>query len=317
MRSPFVTEETALKWKRYVLNPALVLNHNHQSSSPFHSSTKEKHRDKFSLRGHHALVTGGNQGIGLALAAGLARAGADVAVFDISPPSTEFESISTSHGIRTAYRMVDVSCVPALKQAFEDTIMPFCGDGGLDICITAAGINQVKDFLDTEEADFDKLINVNVKGVYFTCQLAAQAMVRSNSAPSEIKKVISNGSENESKRKSKSIIVIASTASYVAARTHNSSIYAATKSAVRGMVSEIAKELGRSGIRINSISPGYTLTNMTRGYPDLIKQWQSDTMLGFIGMPEDYVGASLYLASNASRYVTGQDILIDGGSTKW
>ncbi|EXJ70977.1 uncharacterized protein A1O5_05970 [Cladophialophora psammophila CBS 110553] len=253
--------------------------------------------EEFSLRGHRALVTGGNQGIGLALAAGLARAGADVAVFDISPPSTEFESISTSHGIRTAYRMVDVSCVPALKHAFEDTIKPFCGAGGLDICIVAAGINQVKDFLDTEEADFDKLINVNVKGVYFTCQLAAQTM--------------------ESKSKSKSIIVIASTASYVAARTHNSSIYGATKSAVRGMVPEIAKELGRSGIRINSISPGYTLTNMTRGYPDLIKQWQSDTMLGFIGMPEDYVGASLYLASNASRYVTGQDFLIDGGSTKW
>ncbi|KIW22232.1 hypothetical protein, variant [Cladophialophora immunda] len=271
--------------------------------------------EQFSLRGLHALVTGGNQGIGLALATGLARAGADVAVFDISPPSPEFESISTSYGVRTAYRKVDVSSVATLKHAFEDTVQPFCGDGGLDICIAAAGINQVKDFLATEETDFDELLNVNVKGVYFTCQLAAQAMLGSDPDQGETKNTLSNGNGNENK--SRSIIVIASTASYVAVRTHNSSVYAMTKSAVRGMVPEIAKELGPRRIRINSVSPGYTLTKMTEGYPDLIKQWQTDTMLGFIGVPEDYVGVSLFLASNASRYVTGQDFLVDGGATKW
>ncbi|OAL39089.1 hypothetical protein AYO20_01407 [Fonsecaea nubica] len=270
---------------------------------------------ELSLRGLYALVTGGNQGIGLALVTGLARAGANVVVFDISPPSTEFESIASSYGIRTAYRKVDVSCVASLKQAFEDTLHPFCGDGGLDICIAAAGINQVKDFLATEENDFDKLMKVNVKGVYFTCQLAAQTMIGSRPDRGETTDMLSNGCGNRSK--SKSIIVIASTTSYVAVRTHNSSAYAVTKSAVRGMVPEIAKELGSRGIRVNSISPGYTLTSMTEGYPEIIKQWQNDTMLGFIGVPEDYVGISLYLASNASRYVTGQDFLIDGGSTKW
>ncbi|OAP55542.1 hypothetical protein AYL99_10515 [Fonsecaea erecta] len=279
--------------------------------------------EQFSLRGHHALVTGGNQGIGLALAIGLAQAGADVAVFDLSTPSPEFDSISTSYGVRTTYRKVDVSCVAALKEAFEDTIKPFCGEGGLDICVAAAGINQIKDFLVTEESDFDKLLSVNVKGVYFTCQMAAQAMIKPSLDPGEPTSTnsLSNGNttqdQNPSPRKSKSIIVIASTISHGAIRTHNSSIYAVTKAAVKGMVPEIAKELAQQGIRINSLSPGFTLSKMTEGYPDLIRQWKRETMLGFIGVPEDYAGAALYLASNASRYVTGQDFLVDGGSTKW
>lgn len=229
-------------------------------------------------------------------------------VFDISPPSPEFESISSSYGIRTAYRVVDVSSFSALKEGFDDTVSTFCGNGGLDICIAAAGINKVKDFLEVTASDFDHVMNVNIKGVFFTCQLAVQAMMSNT---------VSSGMVEQFEKGGKSIIVIASTAAYVATRTHNSSAYAATKSAVRGMVPEIAKEVGSRGIRVNSISPGYTLTNMTRGYPALLKQWESDTMLGMIGMPEDYVGAVLYLASSASRYVTGQDLLIDGGTTKW
>jgi NAD(P)-dependent dehydrogenase (short-subunit alcohol dehydrogenase family) len=262
---------------------------------------------KFSLAGRHALVTGGNQGIGLALATGLAQAGANVVIFDISLPSTEFKSISTKYDVRTAYHVVNVSSVAALKQGFEQTVKPFCGDSGLDICMAAAGINHLRDFLETEEKDFDRLMNVNVKGVYFTCQLAAQAMCKPDYSGED--ETVGNGS--------KSIITISSTAAYVATRTHNSSAYAVTKSAVRGMVPELAKELGPHGIRINSLSPGYTLTNMTKGYPELVKQWETDTMLGIIGAPEDYVGAAVYLASRASRYVTGQDFLVDGGMTKW
>ena len=228
-------------------------------------------------------------------------------VFDISPPSAEFERISESYGVRTAYRKVDVSSVSALKESFEDTVKPFCTESNLDVCIAAAGINQIKDFLDVDERDFDKIVNVNVKGVYFTCQLAAQAMVGAK-FDREV------GTKDKS---SKSIIVIGSSAAHVATRSHNSTVYGLSKSAVRGMVPEMAKEMGPHKIRVNSLSPGYTLTPMTAGFPDLVKQWQTDTMLGMIGVPEDYVGAALYLASSASRYVTGQDFLIDGGMTKW
>lgn len=262
---------------------------------------------KFLLNDRNALVTGGNQGIGLALAIGLARLGANLIVFDISPPSAEFQNIATAHGVRTAYRQVDVSSVSALKESFADTVKPFCGEGGLDICIAAAGINQLKDFPDINERDFDHVVNINVKGVYFTAQQAVQAMIGSGSDPKA----------GTSDRGRKSIVLVASTASHVAVRTHNSSVYGLSKSAVRGMVPDLAKELGPLGIRVNSISPGYTLSPMTAGYPDIVKQWEKDTMLGIIGVPEDYVGAAVYLAGTASRYVTGQDFLIDGGMTKW
>lgn len=75
------------------------------------------------------------------------------------------------------------------------------------------------------------------------------------------------------------------------------------------MIPELAKEMGPRGIRVNSISPGYNLTTMIRGYPELLQQWERDTMLGFIGQPRDYVGAADLLASEASRYVTAQDII--------
>lgn len=229
------------------------------------------------------------------MATGLAKAGANVMVFDITPPSPEFQSISTLHNVRTAYQMVDVSQVPALRQSFE-AVKLFYADG-LDICIAAAGVNCLRDFLETEEEDFDRVMTINVKGVYYACQLSARAMIESG--------------------KSGSIIVISSTSAYTVARTHNSSVYTSSKSAVKGLVPELAKELGRYGIRINSISPGYTLTNMTKGYPEFVKQWEADTMLGYIGTPDDYQGAAIYLAGPASRYVTGQDFLIDGGTTKW
>lgn len=261
---------------------------------------------QFSIRGRHALVTGGNSGIGLALATGLARAGANVLVFDVTPPSAEFSSIAAQYSVRTDYRKVDVSSVRALREGFEEAVKPFCDGSGLDICLVVAGINHLHNFLEADEETFDRLVGVNVKGAYFTCQLAAQVMGDT-----------ANTDTSGAPQSSKSIVVIASTNAHVATRSHNSSIYCTTKSAVKGMIPELAKELGGRGIRINSISPGYTLTNMTKNYPELIEKWEQDTMLGFIGQPQDYVGAAIFLSSDASRYMTAQDILIDGGMTKW
>ncbi|KIW29545.1 uncharacterized protein PV07_05357 [Cladophialophora immunda] len=118
----------------------------------------------FSLGSQTALVTGGSQGIGCALTVGLAEAGANVVVFDINPPSTNFQSLSATYGVATAYQQLDVSNVPALKESFR-IINTFCEENdGLDICVACAGVNQVVDFLETDESIFDRIMRINVKG---------------------------------------------------------------------------------------------------------------------------------------------------------
>ncbi|KAK7739729.1 hypothetical protein SLS53_005699 [Cytospora paraplurivora] len=251
---------------------------------------------KFSLKGRVALVTGGARGCGLAFAQGLAEAGADVAVFDVIPPSPAFAQLTVDHGVRTKSYIVDVTSIPSLEGGFG----AFRADFGerLDILVACAGVNKNVGFLDTSEADFDRLFGVNCKGLYFTAQLAAKQMIH-------------NGT------KSGSIILVASMASYIAIRSQRSSAYCGTKGAVKAMVAPMAAEMNRYGIRVNSISPGYVRTEMTAPFPDLLEGWKDEIMLGRVAEPDDIKGACVFLASDASAYSTGSDIVVDGGVTKW
>jgi NAD(P)-dependent dehydrogenase (short-subunit alcohol dehydrogenase family) len=227
-----------------------------------------------------AVVTGGARGCGLAFAQGLAEAGADIAIFDIIPPSPAFEEISTEHGVRTKSYVVDVTQIASLEAAFASVAADF--DGKLDVFVACAGINKNVEFLDTTEADFDRLVSVNCKGVYFGAQFAAKAM-------------IANGTKHGS------IILVASIASYMAIRSQRSTAYCGTKGAVRAMVPAIAAELSQYGIRVNSISPGYVRTEMTAPFPHLLESWKDEIMNGRVAEPNDIKGACVFLASDASR----------------
>ncbi|KAH9212207.1 3-oxoacyl-reductase [Leptodontidium sp. 2 PMI_412] len=237
--------------------------------------------DRFSLKGRTALITGGARGCGLAFAAGLAEAGADVAIFDVIPPIEAFFEIEKKFGVRTAHYLQ--------RRHF---------DGKLDICVPCAGINRHLSFLETSYEEHQKLLGVNVMGVYHTAQLAAKQM-------------IANGT------KKGSIVLVASIASYMAIRSQMSSAYCGTKGAVRAMCPGIAKELVEYGIRVNSISPGYVRTEMTAPFPDLLESWKDEIMNGRVATPDDIRGGCVFLASDASSYMTGQDLCIDGGVTKW
>ncbi|KAI9741548.1 MAG: hypothetical protein M1818_004354 [Claussenomyces sp. TS43310] len=252
--------------------------------------------NRFSLAGRTALVTGGARGCGLAFAQGLAEAGADVAVFDVIEPVAEYHELAKAYNVKTAFYKVDVTSMESLEQGFTAFEKDF--DGRLDICVPCAGINKNVSFLNTTYAEHQRLISVNVMGVYHTAQLGAKLMIK-------------NGT------KKGSIIMVASIASSMAIRSQRSSAYCGTKGAVRAMGPPIAAELNQYGIRVNTISPGYVKTEMTAPFPDLLESWKDEIMNGRVATPDDIRGGCIFLASDASSYMTGQDLVIDGGASKW
>ncbi|RAL03267.1 putative lung carbonyl reductase [Aspergillus ibericus CBS 121593] len=251
---------------------------------------------RFSLQGRTALVTGGARGCGLAFARGLAQAGADVAIFDVIPPEEGFHTIEKEYGVRTAYYKVDVSSPESLAAGFTSFQTDF--SNALDICVPCAGINRHQTFLDFKFEDHHDLLKINVLGLFHTAQLAARQMIAN-------------------KTQHGSIVLVASMASHIAVKSQLCSAYCGSKGAVRAMCPAIAKELAEYGIRVNSISPGYVRTEMTAAFPHLIEEWKSAAMNGRIAEPEDIMGACVFLASDASSYMTGQDVVVDGGVTKW
>ncbi|BCR93062.1 uncharacterized protein AKAW2_10108S [Aspergillus luchuensis] len=277
---------------KYTLRSGQTASSNRQQIHPSITSTMSR----FSLQGRTALVTGGARGCGLAFARGLAEAGANVAIFDRIPPEEGFLSIEKEYGVRTAYYEVDVSSPESLATGFGAFQTDF--NNALDICVPCAGINRHQTFLEFNYADHQELLGVNVLGLFHTAQLAARQM-------------IANGTKHGS------IVLVASMASHVAVRSQLCSAYCGSKGAVRAMCPAIAKELAEYGIRVNSISPGYVRTEMTAAFPHLIEEWKSAAMNGRIAEPEDIMGACVFLASDASSYMTGQDVIVDGGVTKW
>ena len=181
-----------------------------------------------------------------------------------------------------------MSSISSLEEGFKAFKEDF--NGSLDICVPCAGVNKNVGFLDTSPEEFERLVGVNIRGVYYTAQLAARAMVANKTTHG-------------------SIILVASIASYMAIRSQLSSAYCGTKGAVRAMCPAIAAELVKYGIRVNSISPGYVRTEMTAPFPHLLESWRDEIMNGRVAMPEDIRGGCVFLASDASSYMTGQDLV--------
>ncbi|CAG8395203.1 unnamed protein product [Penicillium salamii] len=243
-------------------------------------------------KGRTALVTGGARGCGLAFARGLAEAGANVAVFDVVSPDDAFNAIEKDCGVRTAFykyenlhlgshvtnlARVDISSQESLEKGFTKFQKDF--DNALDICVPCAGINRHLPFLEFTYKDHQDLLSINVLGLYFTAQLAAKQMISNKTAHG-------------------SIILVASMASHIAVRSQLCSAYCGTKGAVKSMCPAIAKELAEY-------------------FPHLLEGWKSEAMNGRIADPEDIMGACVFLASDASSYMTGSDIVVDGGVTRW
>lgn len=253
------------------------------------------------LSGRVAVVTGAASGIGCAASILFAKAGADVVVADrVGDGLAQTASAIEKLGRRAVPVEMDVSQRDEVDALVATAVDRF---GRLDVMANVAGIMRNAMFLDVTEAELDEVIGVNQKGVFFGCQAAARVMAE---------------------RGGGSIINIASAG--MDSPAPNISVYAMTKAAVAMMTRSLATELGPAGIRVNTVAPGFIDTGMTQrhwiredGGVDLEardamwSQMSQRVPLGVIGEPNDIAFAMLYLASDASRFMTGQVIRPNGG----
>lgn len=246
----------------------------------------------FDLRGHVALVTGANQGIGLGIARGLCRAGADLALWSRNEERNRKAVAELSEfGTRVEAFSCDVSDESSVKASMQATLGRF---GRVDSCFANAGRGWLSRFIETSVADWNRVMSVNLLGVFLTFREAARHMVERGEGGK--------------------LIAISSVGSIHGMPKQAS--YASSKAAVCSLVRSLAVELARHDIQANAILPGWIHTEMTQGvrkFKALNDAVMHRTPARRWGTPDDLEGVAVYLASRASRYHTGDTLRVDGG----
>lgn len=252
--------------------------------------------DQFKLDGKTALVTGGGTGIGRALAIGLAEAGADVAVSGRSSATIDaVKGEIESMGRRSLAIVADVRVKDDVDRTIDTIVEEW---GRLDIGVNNAGVGQWVATGELTEDDWDTVLDTNLKGPYLCSQAQARVMI-----PQGHGKIINN----------------ASMSARIVNRPQNQMHYNTSKAGLVHMTRSLAAEWAPHGIYVNSLSPGYTRTEMADA-PEKRQAhsiWVRDTPLGRMAEVEDMQGALIFLASDASNFVTGHDLVVDGGFTIW
>ncbi len=256
--------------------------------------------ERFSLKGRVAVVTGGGQGIGRAFAHGLGEAGAAVAIADISMDGAqEVVAELKAKGIDALAIKTDVT-KPDSAQAMVDAIMKQWGK--LTIGVNNAGIGQWVPSEEMSEADWTRMMDINLKGVFLCAQAEAKVMLKAGYGK---------------------IINTASMSGSIVNTPQDQACYNASKAGVIHLTKSLGSEWAPDGIRVNCISPGYTRTKMVGDLLEtplgkqVMPRWMSLTPMAKMAEVTDLQGACVFLASELSDYMTGSDIVIDGGYACW
>ena len=251
----------------------------------------------FRLDGRRAFVTGAGSGIGRRAAVGLAEAGADAACFDLpsSPGLAETVADIRALGRRATALVGDVTSAADLAAAVGKAEREI---GPLSLAVNSAGIASAAPAEEMSEAQWRKMLDVNLTGVFLSCQAEARAMLP---------------------RGGGAIVNIASMSGVIVNRGLTQAHYNASKSGVIHLTKSLAMEWRDRGVRVNSVSPGYTATpmNLRPEVAERTRQFEAETPLGRMATVDEIMGPVVFLCSPAASFCTGADLLVDGGFTCW
>jgi len=248
--------------------------------------------EAFSLTGRSALVIGGATGIGYAVSESLVAAGARAYIAGRRQDVGRAAAAELGATALTLDVLDGDSIDAAVARIVDET-------GRLDVAVNCAGTGLNKPTVETTDAEFDTVVQTNFGGVFRSCRAEARAMIAAGGGI---------------------IVNIASMSAHVVNHPQRQAIYNASKAAIVHYTRSLAVEWATDGIRVNSVSPGYTATALTavsRSMPERLASWHERTPLGRVADPAEIASAVLFLASDASTFATGTDIVLDGGYSLW
>ncbi len=249
----------------------------------------------FSIEGKKGFITGGAQGIGECLATAMAKLGAEVGIVDINLAKAQETAarIAQETGSKVIAYQCDVTSADSAQAMVEAFVKDF---GELDFAVNNAGIFTGIPVLEIDQKSFESVIDVNLNGVFYTAQAAARQMVKQG--------------------KGGSIVSTASMSAHIVNVPQTIANYNASKAGMIHLSKSMAVELAPHNIRVNCVSPGYMQTDLIATMADMLPIWLSKMPEGSrLGYPEDLIGAYVYFISDASKYATGADLVVDGGYT--